>query len=172
MRKKMTDEERKAHREEYMRAYRAKNAETIKRQKRESYHRKTAEVKTYTCVVCGRELPQEMFLDSKGRRRHGGKCNECLAAGKRKPRVANGKGPRHEYAKKYCAEHKDEIKARQVLGAMEREQRAVRARPVRAARSRLCLQCVRYPCFSGIENLETDFAREGCHSFHQRVEAV
>lgn len=33
---------------------------------------------------------------------------------------------------------------------------------------RLCLQCVNYPCFDGIENLESDFAREGCHGFKKK----
>ena len=31
---------------------------------------------------------------------------------------------------------------------------------------RLCEKCLNWPCFEGIENLETDFARIGCHSFH------
>ena len=36
-------------------------------------------------------------------------------------------------------------------------------KPVKA--ERLCLKCPNWPCFAGIENLETDFAREGCHGF-------
>ena len=35
--------------------------------------------------------------------------------------------------------------------------------PVKA--ERLCEKCPNWPCFAGIENLETDFAREGCHGF-------
>lgn len=31
--------------------------------------------------------------------------------------------------------------------------------------SRLCHRCVNYPCFSGIDNLETDFARVGCRGY-------
>ena len=30
---------------------------------------------------------------------------------------------------------------------------------------RLCHRCVNYPCFSGIDNLETDFARVGCRGY-------
>lgn len=30
---------------------------------------------------------------------------------------------------------------------------------------RLCHSCVNYPCFSGIDNLETDFARVGCRGY-------
>jgi hypothetical protein len=41
--------------------------------------------------------------------------------------------------------------------------------PVKAGR--LCQQCINWPCFAGIENLETDFAKEGCHAFRQRGEA-
>ena len=35
---------------------------------------------------------------------------------------------------------------------------------------RMCKQCANYPCCAGIENLETDFAREGCHAYHKRDE--
>lgn len=30
---------------------------------------------------------------------------------------------------------------------------------------RLCHRCVNYPCFRGIDNLETDFARVGCRGY-------
>ena len=40
--------------------------------------------------------------------------------------------------------------------------------PLKAGRT--CLQCVNYPCFDGIENLESDFANEGCHAFRKREE--
>lgn len=36
---------------------------------------------------------------------------------------------------------------------------------------RLCEKCRNWPCFDGIENLESDFASEGCHAFRQRGEA-
>lgn len=42
--------------------------------------------------------------------------------------------------------------------------------PVKA--ERLCQQCVNWPCFAGIENLETDFAKEGCHGWFPRAEVV
>ena len=42
-------------------------------------------------------------------------------------------------------------------------------KPQHADRS--CNKCVNYPCFKGIENLESDFAAEGCHGYHQRGEA-
>ena len=38
--------------------------------------------------------------------------------------------------------------------------------PVKVERS--CTMCVNYPCFEGIENLDSDFAQEGCKSFHKR----
>lgn len=37
---------------------------------------------------------------------------------------------------------------------------------------RLCQQCINWPCFAGIENLETDFAKEGCHGWFPRAEVV
>lgn len=43
-------------------------------------------------------------------------------------------------------------------------------KPVHADRT--CQHCMNYPCFQGIENLETDFAAEGCHGWHPRSEAV
>jgi len=30
---------------------------------------------------------------------------------------------------------------------------------------RTCKQCIRYPCFQGIENCRCDFAKYGCKSF-------
>ena len=33
---------------------------------------------------------------------------------------------------------------------------------------RLCHRCVNYPCFRGIDNLETDFARVGCRGYKER----
>ena len=34
---------------------------------------------------------------------------------------------------------------------------------------RACRQCENYPCFAGIENLESDFAKEGCHGYHKKA---
>lgn len=42
-------------------------------------------------------------------------------------------------------------------------------KPVKAERK--CEQCVNWPCFAGIENLESDFAKEGCHGWFPRGEA-
>ena len=33
---------------------------------------------------------------------------------------------------------------------------------------RPCHRCVNYPCFRGIDNLETDFARVGCRGYKER----
>ena len=33
---------------------------------------------------------------------------------------------------------------------------------------RSCKFCEKYPCFDGIDNLETDFAKEGCRGYVQR----
>lgn len=39
-------------------------------------------------------------------------------------------------------------------------------KPVKVERS--CTMCANYPCFEGIENLESDFAKEGCKGFQKR----
>lgn len=32
-------------------------------------------------------------------------------------------------------------------------------------KQQMCKNCKNYPCFDGIDNLETDFAQEGCRGF-------
>lgn len=44
----------------------------------------------------------------------------------------------------------------------------IRRRPKAHVPPRLCHSCVNYPCFDGIDNLETDFAKAGCHGYKQR----
>lgn len=36
------------------------------------------------------------------------------------------------------------------------------------SQQRLCHRCVNYPCFRGIDTLETDFARVGCRGYIER----
>lgn len=117
------------------------------------------------CTECGREFPESEFTDSMGRRVGTGRCRECREK-KRKPRVGNGKGARHEYHARRYAENKDAIKVRNIerqLGRSVSEPPKLMPKPVKA--ERLCEKCPNWPCFAGIENLETDFAREGCHGF-------
>ena len=49
-----------------------------------------------------------------------------------------------------------------------RKHDATRSSKKHAAEVRLCHGCVNYPCFDGIDNLETDFAKAGCHGYKQR----
>ena len=36
--------------------------------------------------------------------------------------------------------------------------------------ARSCKNCVNYPCFSGIENMRSDFAKHGCKNFEKKEE--
>lgn len=49
-----------------------------------------------------------------------------------------------------------------------RKHDATRSSQKHAAEVRLCHRCVNYPCFEGIDSLETDFAKAGCHGYEQR----
>jgi len=65
----------------------------------------------------------------------------------------------------------DSVRARaKTIGVRKQGRRPNRMKPTRRlpARDRGCLRCVNYPCFDGIDNLETDFAKAGCHSYRQR----
>ena len=91
----------------------------------------------------------------------------------RKKRVANGKGDRSEYMKKYYQDQKVRLTEknhadyiRRKLDADPNYQQRTAAKPA----ERLCEKCKNYPCFAGIENLESDFANEGCHAFRKREE--
>lgn len=135
-----------------------------------------AETGTKVCRNCKRELPISDFYVSAGAKDgHRNVCKHCYIERKmqqrkdnpnyntkhhtkvhpiekpkaRKPRVGNGQGDRHGYFAKMYAERKDEIKAKQVLGAIEAEKQ--KPKPVPA---RLCDTCERCPCLRGWENLQ------------------
>ncbi len=155
---------------------------------------------TKVCRTCGRELPLRDFpVNMQGKDGHRNECRHCFAEKtmqrrkndpdyqvkhhtdvhpvekkERKPRVGNGQGSRHEYHAKRYAEHKDELKAKNIerqLGRSLEEMPKPRLKKS-VKRERLCLKCVNWPCFDGIENLESDFAKEGCHGWFPRAEVV
>jgi len=155
------------------------------------------DIGTKVCRNCHRELPLDDFYVNGNTRRN--VCKHCYIERKmqkrkdnpnyntkhhteiheRKPRVGNGNGPRHEYHAKRYAENKDAIKVRNIerqLGrSIEDVQRPStfplgKKKPVKAGRK--CQQCANWPCFEGIENLESDFAKEGCHGWLPRAEVV
>ena len=130
-------------------------------------HRTELHPVTQTCTECGRELPEEEFLDSIGRRIGSGRCKEC-------------REKHSEYHRKYRKEHRDKVRensrrsiARARAGLPKLKpgppKGSVFARPV-VKGERLCEKCVNWPCFRGIENLESDFAREGCNGWKNREE--
>jgi hypothetical protein len=65
----------------------------------------------------------------------------------------------------------ESVRARaKTIGVRKQGRRPNRMKPARRppTRERGCLRCVNYPCFEGIDNLETDFAKAGCHGYKQR----
>lgn len=58
---------------------------------------------------------------------------------------------------------------RKANGVTFRKESTSTAKPQQeTSSSRLCHRCVNYPCFRGIDNLETDFARVGCRGYKER----
>lgn len=150
--------------------------------------RQCVEPQTKVCSKCGRELPlTDFYRNKKGYRTE---CKHCVIERnmkalkgedhqvkhhtemheqpkQRKTRVANGQSKRSEYTHQYYLDHKEEIKAKNRADYLKRmELKSNAAKPAKA--ERLCLKCENWPCFDGIENLESDFAKEGCNSFSPR----
>lgn len=158
---------------------------------------------TKVCRGCGRELPLVDFYDSpKAKDGHRNYCKHCHVERQsqhyandpahkvkhrtelhlqqpkpkaRKKRVANGRGDRSEYMKKYYQDqkvrlteknHADYIRRKSVADPNYLPKNKSAANPA----ERLCEKCKNYPCFAGIENLDSDFAKEGCHAFRKREE--
>lgn len=126
-----------------------------KREKRNEYMRKYRDA--------NREKVREISRRSVARRRAADEEK------KKKKRLPNGQGPRHEYHAKQWRERKDELKLRNIERQMGHkiDDKPVKPQPV-TDEPRLCHQCKNWPCFDGIEMLESDFAREGCHGFRKR----
>lgn len=130
--------------------------------------RKDGLYRLWTCRDCRKGLDRsdmKAYMRETMRRR---RAQESKRAKVRKPRVGNGHGDRHEYFAKMYAERKDEFKAKQVLGAIEAEKAKPRPKPKKA--EKLCTKCWLYPCFEGIDNMDSDFAKEGCKSFKRKEE--
>lgn len=142
-----------------------------------------------TCAECGRELPESEFLDSMGRRVGSGRCRECREKHRdyqREYREANREKVRALCRESMRRRRAGEPKRRPGPPKMEESAQSEpvyqsrlatrpstfplgKKRPVKAERS--CEKCVNWPCFDGIENLESDFASEGCHAYRKRGEA-
>jgi hypothetical protein len=89
----------------------------------------------------------------------------------RKKRVANGQGDRSEYMRQYWQDQKERLTRKNREDYKERKLRTGYTRQrttVIPNGERLCEQCVLWPCFAGIEILESDFANEGCRAFRKR----
>jgi len=131
-----------------------------KREKRNEYMRKYRDA--------NRDKVREISRRSIAKRRAAAEEEKA-----KKKRLPNGQGPRHEYHARQWRERKDELKLRTIerqLGhKIEDGEKPIKAAPQPVIKQpRLCLQCKNWPCFDGIEMLESDFAREGCHGFRKR----
>ena len=156
----MTPEERVIHRREYFRNYRKKNAEKFREYVRRSAERKAAGklkqkqkrvpkpkpvakpkakpvVENRTCIVCKRTLPVESFMTVNGKRTHSNICIDC----------------RPNQTTEQIVEKEPEVKPVPKLPI----------KPV-VVKEKGCTRCKRYPCFQGIENLESDFSKT-CKQF-------
>lgn len=157
--------------------------------------RKEVTMETRVCKKCGCELPVEDFYwqDTKKAKRRL-TCRFCdierimrnkkrdpdyqvkhqakPVYAKRKPRVANGKGDRREYSRKYYQEHKAELTAKNHADYIQRKLSIVVERkpihtqvPEIVANCPTCKDnCANYPCFTGIDNMSCNLAMT-CHGF-------
>ena len=155
---KYTPEELKVRKREYQRKYRQEHLEKYRESNRASYHRRKAgettkrgpkpgtkykkepsqPPDTRTCTVCKRDLPVDKFNTRDGRRTHSTICLDCRP--------------------KYPPKPKEPVKERPVK---------VTPKPPVSTEKGCKLRCAHYPCFCGIDNLETDFSLT-CQSFKPR----
>jgi hypothetical protein len=150
---------------------------------------------TRVCKKCGRELSiDDFYWQDKRQVKRRPICRYCVVERimrnkkgdqtyqvkhlshpvlvKRKNRVPNGQGERSEYMRQYWQRQKERLAEKNRTDYIKRKLEFVPGlatknnKPV--IKQRLCEQCCNYPCFEGIENLESDFAKEGCHAFRKR----
>lgn len=169
-----SDEERKAHNKEYQRQWHEQHREEMKAKRKERHElnksRSANLTERFYCSCCRCIKPAEDFITNGKQFRV---CNECRARHTKKqelgqkPKSPHGTGERCEYHRQYWLEHKEDIKATRVEQAINRERKAEKKEP----EDKLCWKCWRWPCFEGIENMDSDFAKEGCQSFHMKEDA-
>ena len=147
---------------------------------------------TKTCSRCKQDLPITAFYtDLNAKDGHRNVCKRCYIDRQenakrhdenyqvkhrepkpRKKRVANGKGDRSEYMRQYWQRQKERLAEKNRADYIKRKLEFVPGlatkndKPAKA--ERMCEKCKNYPCFAGIESLESDFANEGCHAFRKR----
>ena len=154
--------------------------------------RQCVEEPTKVCSKCGRELPlTDFYRNKKGYRTECKHCSiertmhqrkgeqhqvkhhivmhsQAEQPKPRKPRVANGNGDRSEYMHQYYLDNKEKLTAKNRADQLRRAELKRAASVAKVEKG--CQLCANYPCFDGIENLESDFANEGCHAFRKREE--
>ena len=148
----LTPEQKAEKLREYRRKYYQEHKENFNKSNREWYNRKKKgepkqkpgpkpklkkEHEKRKCIVCDRVLPMDAFISTTGKRTHSTVCLYCREQRKQKKELC-----------KSVVRYKP-------------------GPPKEEPKERGCLRCSLYPCFQGIENLESDFSRT-CKSFNQK----
>ena len=148
-----------------------------------------------TCKFCHRTLPDTSFGLKYGRVRYK-ICRECLALGhscmkrpEKPPReILTDKQMqerKREYMRKYREAHREKFRQAARASNKRRREGLPKLKPgpkktepgmkkdqpkqIRVPKVKGCVRCLWYPCFEGIENLESDFSKT-CKSFRYKNE--
>ena len=155
-------------------------------------------METKVCTKCGRELSvKDFYLYNKKENRRRNVCKHCyierqsITGAKvkhrvklhpvktedetedkpKKKRVANGQGDRSQYTHKYYITHKAKLKAKNAADYIKRRLDIIVERQELVPTGRTCKgNCIYYPCFTGIENIESNLSVT-CHGFKERANA-
>lgn len=111
-----------------------------------------------TCTKCGKKkLASEFTWRDAAHTRKRAQCKECERENKYARKKPNGTSPRYEYHSRYYLEHRLEIKDKAAQRYLSKRYG-----------NRTCKDsCKNYPCFKGIDNLESNLSLT-CRSFVER----
>ena len=153
------------------------------------------------CRNCGRELPIEDFYPNAGSPDGlRNVCKECYIERQQRKKCGEEHVTKHRPKKELTPEERERLRLyHQAYREAHREKCNEASRKSNQRRrageeklppgpepgtvffplgkrkpahaDRTCRHCKNYPCFAGIENFETDFAKEGCHGWFPRGEA-
>ena len=98
-------------------------------------------VKRLVCKKCGRELPENEFINEKGKHYYGGRCRECFERDQERVKTR-----RKEYFHKYW------LVKQKVVNERKRKQKEEKKKLLAPTCK---THCMKYPCFQGIDNIES-----------------
>lgn len=190
-----SDEERQAHIKEYQRQWREAHREEQKEKRRlkgtrvciecgqnlplDAFNDKTGRRnRSHVCREC-REKRDAVKAEKPKRGRRPNFKSEEERREQRRAYIKRWKQEHAEkvsaYNKKYLKERREAKKAvkaepRKVEVKVIKEEKLLRVADIPTPRPQVvsrpgCEGCTKYPCFKGMENTETDFAKEGCHHY-------